>query len=177
MPQPSMPRSGRRAAAAVAGLLALAVAGFATPSPATELKGTGEVAAADRDAMAQCLGESGRAPSACIGSIALVCARRDSGDRRKAEIACSRREVAVWRERMTSAIAALDGKLDGAARTHFAAVQQAWESYADLNCSFISQAFPASPRAAVFEAGCELREVAERTIHVERLLRRLSETR
>ncbi len=177
MQQPPMPRSGRRAAAVATGLLAIAVAGLATLSSAAKPEGTGGTIASDRDAMAQCLGESGRAPSACIGSIALVCARRDGGDRRAAEIACSRREVAVWRERMTSAIAALDGKLDGAARTHFTAVQQAWESYADLNCSFISQAFPASPRAAVFEAGCELREVAERTIHVERLLRRLSEAR
>lgn len=171
------PSRPRRPSLALACLLVPLATALPSSAPAAQAGTAQEVIAADRDAMAQCLGESGRAPSACIGSIALVCARRDGGDRRKAEIACSRREVAVWRERMTSAIAALDGKLDGAARTHFTAVQQAWESYAELNCSFISQAFPSSPRAAVFEAGCELREVAERTIHVERLLRRLSETR
>lgn len=157
-------------------LMSLITALTATP-PATWAATAETVSAADRDAMAKCLGESDRAPSACIGSIALVCARLDGGDRREAEIACSRREVAVWRERMAEAIAALDEKLDEAARARFTAVQQAWEHYAQLNCRFISQAFPDSPRAAMFEAGCELREVAERTIHVERLLRRLNSGR
>ena len=55
---------------------------------------------ADRAAIASCVRESGEMPRACIGTIAVVCAREPGTAREGGDVACSRREAAVWRERL-----------------------------------------------------------------------------
>jgi hypothetical protein len=132
------------------------------------------VTEADRAAVAGCLRESPDAPRACIGTVAVVCVRQASGDRREAEIDCSRREAAVWRERLEAAARVLGPRLELGARSRFAAVQRSWESYAAQKCAFIADLQPAA-RAPTMQAGCELNEVAGRAIEVERLARRQAE--
>ena len=75
--------------------LAASVAVLTGPAPARAQPLETAVAEADRAALAVCLRESADAPRACIGSIAVVCARQARGDRREAEIDCSRREAAA----------------------------------------------------------------------------------
>jgi hypothetical protein len=128
------------------------------------------VAEADRAALVNCLRESPEASRACIGSIAVVCAGQARGDRREAEIDCSRREAAVWRERLETAARALAPRLESGARSCFAAVQRSWESYAAQKCAFIADVQTAA-RAPTMQAGCELSEVAGRALDVERLAR------
>lgn len=129
------------------------------------------VSGPDRNAIASCLRDSIGAPRACIGTIAVVCARQTAGDRRTAEIECSRRETAVWRERLDLASAALAQPLAAGPRSRFAAVQRSWEAYSTQQCAFLADLQPPA-RAPVLQAACELREVAARALEVERLVRR-----
>ena len=124
----------------------------------------------DRAVIASCVRDSGNTPRVCIGSVAVVCAQQAGGDRRVAEIDCSRREAAVWRERLEAAAGTLGPQLESGARSRFAAVQRSWESYAAQKCAFIADVQPAA-RAPTMQAGCELREVANRALEVERLAR------
>jgi len=126
------------------------------------------VQAGDRQSVADCVRQGPAVGAACIGLVAVPCvAAAAGGDRGQAEIACARREEAVWRERLTLASAALGRGLDARARSQFAALQIAWQSYAVQKCAFYGTV-QAPARAAGRQAGCELREVAERALEIER---------
>lgn len=144
---------------------------FALMLPATgpalaQAPGSG-VQPADRLQIASCMRQSAAATAACIGAVAVPCVRAASGDRRDAEIACARREEAIWRERLAQATQMLGRTLDAGGRGQFAALQLAWEGYAVQKCAFYgSNQVPA--RAAGLQAGCELREIGQRALEVER---------
>ena len=121
----------------------------------------------DRLQIASCMRRGAATTAACIGSIAVPCVRAASGDRRDAEIVCARREEAVWRERLTLATQMLGRSLDAGGRSQFTALQLAWEGFAVQKCACYGSAqLPA--RSAGLQAGCELREVAQRALEVER---------
>lgn len=148
-------------------LLFLACSFAALPALAQNADVTGT----DRAAMSACLRESLESPSACIGSIAVICARAATGgDRREIEVICARRETAVWRERLDAASGAYAQRLEAGARTRFVALQRTWESYAAQKCAFFGDTQPAA-RVASMQAGCSLRELAVRTNEIERELR------
>ena len=130
----------------------------------------GGVSAADRSTIASCVRDSGEAPRRCIGSIAVVCSRQGGTNREEAEVGCSRREAAVWRERLDLALAGLAQRLDSGGRSRLASLQRVWESYVAQKCAFIGELQPAA-RAGVMQAGCELREAALRALETERLVR------
>ena len=132
---------------------------------------SGAPTAADRAAVASCVRDSLERPRACIGAVAVICASEASGDKREAEIACTRREAAVWRERLDVALRALMQRLDSGPRQRLAAVQRSWEEYTALRCAFAGEVQPPA-RAAVMQAGCELRAVAGRAIELGALVRR-----
>ena len=129
---------------------------------------------ADRNAITSCLRESAGTPRSCIGAVAVACLREGGGDRRDAEIACSRREARVWRERLDAGAGALAQRLDSGARSRLEAVQRSWEAYAAQKCSF-EGALQTAARASATHAGCDLREVAERSLELERMARRLTQ--
>lgn len=133
-----------------------------TPVPSPTL-------AADRAQMASCLRQSGTATSSCIGLIAVSCVRAAGGDRRDAETTCARREEAVWRERLELASLAVLRAEQTGSRGQFVALQLAWESYVAQKCAFFGGNQPAA-RVAGMQAGCELREVANRSLELERFL-------
>lgn len=121
----------------------------------------------DRLQVAACVRQGPAASAACVGSVAVPCVRSAGGDRRDAEITCARREEAVWRERLVLATQMLGRTLDAGGRSQFAALQLAWEGYAVQKCAFYGSAqLPA--RAAGLRAGCELREIGQRALEVER---------
>ena len=130
--------------------------------------GDGGVSEADRTAIANCVRESSETPRACIGTIAVVCMRSGGEDRREADIACSRREARVWRERLEVATRALAQGLDSGARSRLAGVQRSWDSYVSQKCAFAGEIQPPA-RAPGTQAACELREAALRSIELERL--------
>jgi Lysozyme inhibitor LprI len=138
----------------------------------TQPPGSG-VSAADRNAIASCVRESGEMPRACIGTIAVVCARQPGRPQEGTEVACYRREAAVWRERLDLALAAFAQRLEPGPRTRLAALQRSWESYSAQKCAFAAEIQPPA-RAASMQAGCELREVALRSMEIERMMRRQS---
>ena len=150
--------------------LILAALGLAAPALA-QSPNPGSVSAEDRAAIASCIRESMDRPRACIGTIAVVCARQARGDRREAEIACTRREAAVWRERLDLALSAFAQRLEPGPRSRLVALQRTWESYAAQKCAFAAEIQPPA-RAASMQAGCELRETALRAIEIERMTRR-----
>lgn len=129
------------------------------------------VAPADRTAISGCLADAGPSQRSCIGTIAVVCARQAAGERREAEVTCSRREAEVWRERLDAAGRIVSDRLEAGARARFVALQRSWEAYTAQKCSFVFDVQDAA-RAPGAQAGCELNEVALRAIEVERLARR-----
>lgn len=131
------------------------------------------VPAADRNAIASCLRDSGEQARTCIGTIAVVCVRQDS-NRDEARISCTRREAAVWRERLDFALRSLTQRLDSGPRTRLAAVQRSWEAYAPQKCALMGE-LQSPAQAPSVQAGCDLRETAVRAIEVERLARRQAE--
>jgi hypothetical protein len=149
--------------------LLLAIFGLAA-APALA-QAPGNVTAADRAAIAACVRESGEMPRACIGTIAVVCTRQPGAPRDGVEVECSRREAAVWRERLDLALAAFAQRLESGARSRLSALQRSWEAYSAQKCAFAAEVQPAA-KAAAMQAACELREVALRAIEVERGLRR-----
>jgi hypothetical protein len=154
----------------VCGLAGAAVLSVAA-SPARAQAPEGNVTAADRATIAACMRESGGQPRACIGAIAVTCAGQTSGERRETEIACTRREAAVWRERLDLAARALVQRLGSGSRSRFAAMQRSWEEYVALRCAFTGE-IETPARAPVMQAGCELRAVAGRAIEIETTARR-----
>lgn len=149
----------------------IALASAQTPPAPPGTAPRQDVTAQDRAAIASCLRESGRAANACIGSIAVVCARQATPATTDTAIACSRRELAVWRERMDAAALAYGRALAPAQRNRFLAVQRSWEGYSAMKCAFQAE-MTAPARAGAMLSGCELRETAERAIDIDRLARR-----
>jgi hypothetical protein len=133
---------------------------LASAAPTLAQAPNNSVQSTDRLQIAACMRQSAAATAACIGAVA-------SGDRRDAEIACARREEAVWRERLTLATQMLGRSLDAGGRSQFTALQLAWEGFAVQKCAFYGSAQPPA-RSAGLQAGCELREVAQRALEVER---------
>lgn len=147
--------------------LAAALSLSITAVAAQDREGSG-VAAADRGAVAACLRESAETPRACIGTVAVPCARQGGGDRRDAEVECGRREGAVWRERLDFAARLAVERLDPGQRSRLVSLQRSWEEYVAQKCALAGELQPAS-RAPLAQAGCDLREVALRAIEVEEL--------
>src|SRR5215211_3796320 len=116
-------------------LLALLCLAIATPAGA-QAPGENTVTAADRAAISSCVRDSGEMPRACIGTIAVVCARQPGAAREEVEIACSRREAAVWRERLDLSLAALAQRLDSGPRNRLGSLHRAWEGYSAQKCAF-----------------------------------------
>ena len=129
------------------------------------------VSAADRATIASCIRDSGELPRGCIGAIAVPCTRQPGASRDGAEVACFRREAAVWRERLDFAASTLAQRLESGARSRLGALQRSWESDAAQKCAFAAEIEPPA-RAASMQAGCELREAALRALELERLARR-----
>jgi Lysozyme inhibitor LprI len=146
-------------------MLVAAPAAAQTPPPG------GSVSQPDRAAIASCVRESGELPRACIGTIAVVCVREPGTSREGGDVACSRREAAVWRERLDLGLAALGQRLEPGPRSRLAALQRSWESYSAQKCAFAAEIQPPA-RAASMQAGCELRETALRAMEIERMTRR-----
>ena len=151
-----MPRMNPLRAALL--LSSLLVAGSAMAQGAPGLRG-------DLSSLAGCLRENGASPSACIGSVAIACVRAASSNPRGAEAACARREEAAWRERLTLALQMVGRSLDAGQRSRLAAVQLAWESYVSQKCALYGTSQRDELQAGR-QAGCELREAAERAIEL-----------
>lgn len=148
---------------------ALALAQLA-PSPAAA-QAASPVTPEDRASISSCLRESPSTPQACVGSVAVVCARTTIGqDKRDTDISCAKRESAIWRERLDAGQLGYAQQLQPTARSRFIALQRSWESYTVQKCAFFGEVQPVA-RAAVMQSGCELREVANRAIEIERDLR------
>ncbi len=126
---------------------------------------------ADRAQITACLRQGGAAAGAsCIGLVAIACVRATAATRqREAELGCARREEAVWRDRLGLALQALSRSLDAGKRSRFASMQLAWESFTAQKCAFYGSVQPEG-RQTGRQAGCELREVAQRTLELERFV-------
>lgn len=122
---------------------------------------------ADRAQLSTCLRASATAMNSCIGAIAIACVRASGTDGSMAEQRCARREEAVWRERLTEALQATGRPLDAARRSRLASLHLAWEGYVAQKCAFYGASQPASLQMGR-QAGCELREVANRAIELQR---------
>jgi hypothetical protein len=146
--------------AALLTFLALAATPLAAQTPSPTL-------AVDRAQLVACLRQSGTVATSCIGLVAVACVRAASTDRRIAEHSCARREEAVWRERLGQAALLVTRSMDPGQRSKFAALQVTWESYVAQKCAFYG-ASQSQGLQLGRQAGCELREVANRALELGR---------
>jgi hypothetical protein len=125
----------------------------------------------DRALLSACLRDAQQGPQACIGSIAVPCVRAEPpASRSEAEAVCARRETALWRERMDAAAGVYAQRLDSGQRSRFGALQRGWEGYVAQKCAFLAEIQPVQ-RVAAMQAACDLREVATRSLEIEKSLR------
>jgi hypothetical protein len=128
---------------------------------------------ADRTSLASCLRENASEPSACLGTIVAACMRQQEGPASGREIGCLRREQAAWRDRIDASLQVMSRTLDSGQRARLAALQRSFESYAAEKCALAADlATPA--RSGLTGSFCDLREVALRSIELERQARRLA---
>lgn len=151
-------------------------AALGTPVLAQTPSIPGTVTSADRTQLAGCLSRSGAALSSCIGSVAVACVQAAGPNRRDLEFSCARREEAVWRERLNRALQIIGRPLDAGQRSRFVALQIAWEGYVAQKCAFYRSTQPATLQMGR-QAGCELREVAERALELQKALPRQPQRR
>jgi hypothetical protein len=154
--------------AATAGLIA-SLAVFSAGGAAAQAP-TNPMLAADRAQLAACLRQAQAEPRSCVGLVAVACVRSAQAERGRAEQLCARREEAVWRERLVQLSQNLARRLDTGERARFSALQLAWESYVAQKCAFYAGQQPASVQPGRM-AGCELREVAWRSLELEPTMR------
>jgi uncharacterized protein YecT (DUF1311 family) len=153
--------------------LALALSWFAAGQTAAQdgAQNNAPTSGPDRALLSACLRESIGSPRACIGTIAVPCARTGAGGARPdMEVSCVKRETLLWRERLDAASGAYAQALDSGQRSRFAALQRSWEGYVAQKCAFLGEMQPPA-RMATMQAGCDLQEVANRAIEIERALR------
>lgn len=147
-------------------LIVLQPGGFAQDLPVDVT-----TARADWAAMANCIRESGRFPGSCIGAVLVACTtRKNPGTRAEIEIACSYREAAVWRQRLDTAATVLLERLEPGPRERFLSLQSSWEGYAAQTCA-LEGGVPLSQDAALAQAMCDLGQIANRALDIERLAR------
>lgn len=152
-------------AAKLSAVLALFAAGeAAAQAPANPML------AADRAQLSACLRQAQAAPRSCVGLVAIACVRSAQAERGRAEQLCARREEAVWRERLLQLSQNLARRLETGERARFSALQLAWESYVAQKCAFYAGQQPAAAQPGRL-AGCELREVAWRSLELEPAVR------
>lgn len=151
-------------------IAALLVATIGAARAQSGINGANDVTGTDRATLSACLRENLASPAACIGSIAVTCSRTTEGEKRDHEVACARRETAVWRERLDISAVAYSQKLESASKSRFVALHRSWESYTSEKCAFFGDTQPPAISASM-QAGCSLREVATRANEIERALR------
>lgn len=153
---------------------ALLFSALALPAPCATAQGLPRDAATARGdwaTVAGCLQESGDAPRACIGTVAVLCqTRQRGGNRNDVELACNARESAVWRERLDAAVTALRDRLQPEPRARFLGIQRDWETYVAQRCAVMAE-LTLSPSSALNASRCELREISHRAIDVDSLAR------
>jgi hypothetical protein len=154
----------------------LIMAGLCSPLAAQTPPAPNPTLTADRAQMNECLRQSGGALTSCIGSIAVACVGTTGVDRRAAEPGCARREEAVWRERLNQVLQLTGRPLDAGQRSRLASLHLAWESYVAQKCAFYGSTQPAALQTGR-QAGCELREVANRAIELQRAMPRPAQRR
>jgi len=155
---------------------AIIVLGFCSPLAAQTPPVPNPTLTADRAQMVECLRQAGGALTSCIGSVAVACVATTGVDRRAAEPGCARREEAVWRERLNQVLQLTGRPLDSGQRSRLASLHLAWESYVAQKCSFYGSTQPAALQTGR-QAGCELREVANRAIELQRAMPRPAQRR
>ena len=128
--------------------------------------------AADRATLPACLRDSTGRPESCIGTIVIACLQQQDGPAAARDIACARREQSAWRERLEVSLQAMGRVLDSGQRARLAALQRGFESYTAEKCAFMADlATPA--RSGSVAGACDLREIALRSLELERQARRL----
>ena len=86
------------------------------------------------------------------------------------ELGCARREEAVWRERLGQVLQLVSRALDASRRGRFVSLQVAWEGFIAQKCSLYGSIQREGWQVGR-QAGCELREVAHRSLDLERSIR------
>jgi uncharacterized protein YecT (DUF1311 family) len=143
--------------------VALLVVLWATPSAA-------QSSAADRTVVEACLAEKAKASEQerCIGVIADACLEKGDDPSTHGMADCSRREHAVWDERLNRIYKKLMRELDNPTRVRLREMQRAWIAFEEKKCGFHYVAEPGSASIPMI-AYCSMTETGRQALFLERL--------
>lgn len=148
--------------AVVAGLLAAvqpAVAQDATP--------------ADRATVQKCLDEKIAASEereGCVGVIADPCLEKSEDPSTFGMADCSRREYAVWDDRLNETYRKLMKELDAKQQRELRELQRAWIAFSDRKCGFHRVMQPEGSIIIPIAAYCAMQEVGRQATFLETML-------
>jgi uncharacterized protein YecT (DUF1311 family) len=143
--------------------LVLLVVLWATPS-------AGQSSAADRAAVETCLTEKAKTQEqeGCIGVIADACLEKGDDPSTHGMADCSRREHAVWDERLNRSYRKFMREADNATRTKLREMQRAWIAFEEKKCAFHYVAEPGSASIPM-TAYCSMTETGRQALFLERV--------
>jgi uncharacterized protein YecT (DUF1311 family) len=165
---------GRRLAAAMAFLAALALA--AAPGGAQETADEGvrdaeaeEQPAKDLAFLRDCLdtlAARGAPARVCIEIVARSCASEPGGETTAGAVACEEREKDAWQALLLEAGQSLEQGMSNTERDRFTGAQEAWVAFRDAECAYEASLFEGGSLQDVERTACERRLTAERTIAI-----------
>jgi uncharacterized protein YecT (DUF1311 family) len=127
-------------------------------------------ASADRTVVEVCLAEKAKAgeQERCIGVIADACLEKGDDPSTHGMADCSRREHAVWDERLNRVYRRLLREVDNATRARLREMQRAWIAFEDKKCGFHHVAEPGTA-AVPMAAYCIMTETGRQVLFLERV--------
>src|SRR5262245_31510304 len=127
-------------------------------------------APADRTAIETCLTEKAKTndQERCIGFIADACLEKGDDPSTHGMADCSRREHAVWDERLNRTYRKFMSEADAATRAKLREMQRAWIAFEEKKCAFHYVAEPGSASIPM-TAYCSMTETGRQALFLERV--------
>ena len=127
-------------------------------------------APADRKVVETCLTEKSKThdQEKCIGVIADACLEKGDDPSTHGMADCSRREHAVWDDRLNRLYRKLMTEADNATRVKLREMQRAWIAFEEKKCGFHYVAEPGSASIPMI-AYCSMTETGRQALFLERV--------
>jgi uncharacterized protein YecT (DUF1311 family) len=124
----------------------------------------------DRSAVETCLDERAKTgdQERCIGAVADTCLEKGDDLSTHGMADCSRREHAVWDERLNRIYRKLMRELDNSTRIRLREMQRAWIAFEEKKCTLHHVAEPGSASIPMM-AYCSMTETGRQALFLERV--------
>lgn len=128
---------------------------------------------ADRAAIQKCVDEKVAANEdreRCVGAIADACLEKSDDPSTYGMADCTRREHAVWDERLNAVYRQLMKELDAKQREELRDLQRAWIAFSEKKCGFYRVMQPEGSIIIPIAAYCTMEEMGRQAAFLETML-------